>query len=139
MISEIYAIGSAGVSAFIIVEKGVMVHYGSYNWGKTLSFEGVTVPANDGDCEVLAVICGLMMCRNNARESVNIYTCSEKCQKLYLYGGLVSPFSESFKRHSEGLDIYADKWPDGFYEKETRNYVKNEIVDKLYELIQKNQ
>lgn len=136
VISEIYAAGSNDVSAFVIVEKGEMVHYGSHNWGGTISFGGVSAPSNTIDCEVLAVICGLMMCRNNNRMSVNIYTGSYDSHKIYIQGDWQSPFAEILKKNCEGFDLFVDKWPIEFLNRNERKFYKNPFVIKVLQLIQ---
>lgn len=112
MIAEIYACGHNNTSAFIVKEAENIVHYGSYKWGDNISFGGVNAPADDLNCEILAVICGLMMCRNDGRQLVNIYTDDVSCQKRYYRNDCESPFFASFLSNSEGMDIYAEPWID---------------------------
>lgn len=112
MISEIYASGHNGISAFLIVENGEVVHFGSHQWGDTISFDDCTMQTNDTDCEILAVICALMMCRNNNRQLVNIYTDSIACQARYMKMTTASMFIPSLKRCYDGIDIHAESFND---------------------------
>lgn len=112
MITEIYACGHNHTSAFIIKEVEGVVHHGSHKWGDTISFEGVNAPSDDLNCEVIAVVCALMLCQNNKRQLVNIYTDDERCQKRYYRRQFDSPFCQSFQNHAEGIDIYAEPWID---------------------------
>jgi hypothetical protein len=112
MVSEIYACGHNGVSAFLIVECDDVLHYGSYSWGDTISFDGCSMQTNDVDCEIMAVICGLMMCRNNNRKLVNIYTDSPVCQQRYRDFTTASVFLPSLRKACEGLDIHAESFAD---------------------------
>ena len=113
MVSEIYACGHDRTSGFVIVENGEMVHFGSNKWGENITFEGVTGVSDDVNCEVIAVVCAVMMCQGNHRRLVNIYTDDERCQKRYYRKQSDSPFCQSFERHSEGIDVYAEPWTDG--------------------------
>jgi len=112
MITEVYACGHNQTSAFVIVEEGVIVHYGSHRWENGISFEGVNTIADDFNCEVIAVICAMMLCENNKRLAVNIYTDSEDCQLWYYRNQCNSPFFQSLMNHSVGVDIYAEPWKD---------------------------
>lgn len=118
MISEIYAYGWNSTSAFLIVEDGKVVHHGSNKWQSAITFEGVTAAATDLNCEVIAVICALMMCHSNNRKAVNIYADSPETQARYYRMSCSSDFMESFKRHSAGMDIYADRWQTRFWAKD---------------------
>ncbi len=115
MVSEIYACGADGVSAFLIVEEDVVVHHGAYHWGDTISYDGCTMQTNDVDCEIMAVICGLLMCRNNNRKLVNIYTDSSVCQQRYMKFTTGSVFLPSLRKACEGLDIHAESFADHAY------------------------
>lgn len=115
MVSEIYACGADGVSAFLIVEEDVVVHHGAYRWGDTISYDGCTMQTNDVDCEIMAVICGLLMCRNNNRKLVNIYTDSQVCQHRYMDFTTASVFLPSLRKCCEGIDIHAESFADHSY------------------------
>lgn len=110
MITEIYACGRNGVSAFVIVEGGIQKHYGTHKWGDNIAFDGITVPTNDLDCEVLAVICAIMMCKNEGCQLVNIYTDNDNAQRRYQNQESQSVFLESFIKYSLGMDVFAEKW-----------------------------
>lgn len=115
MISEIYACGHNNVSAFLIVENDEVVHYGSHRWEGLISFDGCSMQPNDVDCEIMAVICGLMMCRNNNRKLVNIYTDSQVCQHRYMDFTTASVFLPSLRKCCEGIDIHAESFADHSY------------------------
>lgn len=136
MISEIYAIGRGNVSAFLIVEGGEIVHYGSHKWSETIDFEGISAPSIDDNCEVIAIICALIMCQNNHRQLVNIYTENDDTHHRYDLLLLDSPFMDSFVRHSSGMDICAEKWQEQFYDK--AGWKENRFKNRCLELLDKN-
>ena len=136
MISEIYACGRNGVSAFMVVEQGVVVHYGSYQWNGVIDFEGIQGPADDLNCEILAVVCGMMLCQNDGRKLVNIYTGNYNTHERYNLGMCDSPFIACVKRHREGMNLHSDKWPEEFLEQ--GQWVKNQFISQCEDMVNKD-
>lgn len=130
MISEIYATGSNATSAFLIVEAGEVVHFGAHQWPATITFDGITNESDDDSCLAMAVICGLMMCWNNNRILVNVYTQDGKN-----ITSSQNPFAASVKQHADRIDIHWDTFPPGSYHPDTRQYRDNPYVQKLQSLI----
>lgn len=129
MVSEIYAAGRGGTSAFVIAEDGVMVHYGSHRWQGTVSFEGMTCYADDAACEAMAIVCALMMCAQNGRKMVNVYTRS---------GVRPDAFAESLERHAAGIDVFYDAWPLRYFNQMENEYYSNPHAAYLEELLKSN-
>ena len=125
MVTEIYACGHNRTSAFIIVEAANIIHYGSHTWGETISFNGINAPSSDLNCEVIAVICALMLCENNHRGLVNIYTDDDSCQQRYFRRQCDSPFFSSVLTHLDGVDIYAESWRDNQFGEDFKAACKN--------------
>lgn len=139
MISEVYAAGRNGVSSFVVVEEGVMAHYGSHRWVSTdadatgtVAFDGVEHEADDESCEAMAVVCGLMMCKQDGRKLVNVYT--ESVENA-LHDGV---FAKVIEKHAEGMDVFWDVWSEHCYKPRQKEYYANPHVAYLRELLTKN-
>lgn len=136
MITECYVKGrfdyGVGKCAVVIVEGGEIHDQTAWTVPASWEYAGVTVNADQFNCEILAAVFAVRWCKRHGKKAVNIYANTNTAQKWYYRKDFPDgrAMAKAFCDEADDtIDIYAEFMPKG------NDNVYNRLVNELAESI----
>ena len=117
MITEAFIKGrfdfGKGKCAVVIVEEGEIVNQHSWAAPPTWQYDGVNIPCDQFNCEILAACYAAKWCLDNGRNALNIYANTTSCQKWYYRRDFPEErmMGKAFNDSAIGLDVFSEYVP----------------------------